>query len=427
MQHRSTYFAIAAAFAALLLAPRQDAAAATLVAVTPFGGPGQLAREAHAAVVAIVASEHRVVSSAEILRASATAGGDVRVPATALRVGRLAGADALVTGNVEEASDGFKLAISVRDAKSGRSIGEVLVPMLNPVLVSTDASRIQPLVLNLLAQLDPSAVSDGLLPKADARRDEEISTSFIRGLSKPLPISFRASVGANMTRRSLQFKEETGVDSKAGLKGSPSAGFRFNGEVTSKGNTQFGVAFGYDAALGARISFGNEDSALDLPIRQKRWNLSAIGRTQFRGAKFSGSLGYAVQEVAISPRPVALRTPNTYYGSASLGGGGRYGFRADTMAVFGSLRYLHAVSTSGITSTETFGSARVRGLDADAGFEYGITPKIWARAGMRMSRFSVRFKGNGIEASELDDDPGQDVSGATDSVAGLYAQLTFRL
>ena len=159
--------------------------------------------------VGIVAARHPVVSSVEILRASAEVGGDSRRPTTALDLGRVTGADVVVIGRVAASGDGFKLAISVRNAKSGRSVGAVLVPLFSALLAAADEARIRPLVLNLLAQAVPtSTINEPTfeeLDKADTDQPRLTKDPALTVPAEPLPVVARVAGGLSVTSRSFAF------------------------------------------------------------------------------------------------------------------------------------------------------------------------------------------------------------------------------
>ena len=400
------------------------------VAVTPFDGPGEVARQAQLAVFEIVSSKHDAVSSAEILAASAEAGGDARKPAVAVIVARLTNADAVISGRVSVSAEGYKLAISVREAVSGKSVGAVLIPLASELLDSSDSDRIRPHVLSLLDQaghrntavVSPTVVSS---PAADA---PSISADTGASSRKKLIVDISGSAGLSMTTRTLSFATQPGLQHGANVNGSPVMGARVDARVISRGKRRVGIEADFDRSIGAKLaSADGVVGGFTSPVKQVQAAAALVGEVDHRKATFGARLGYNRVGYSISNRPGQLEVPDAHYATIEVGLRARLAIRDGKVAVFGGAGYHQLIGSAGITDNGNYGSARARGIESEGGFEVRLADRFSVRAGIRALQLTLLFDGLGDKSTNLDADSGIDVAGATDRYISGFAQLAFNL
>jgi hypothetical protein len=445
-----------AVVAAVMLTPASARAETSLVAVAPFTGPEAVAREARAVVVEVAGSHYRLVPLAELERARALSDTDGSEPSAALTIARLTGADAVVVGRVAVSGDSYALSLSVLRASSGESVGAVLVPLADAEMTPAARDRIARLLGNLLAWIDPRTASNAAVrerpaaPAAPEAREAPAapeppaapaqvtagtaapgataSVRVKRAAARPeperhLPFAFEAALGLSATARRLGFTQQPGLAS-ASLSSNPSPGLRFEAEAATIGEPGIALAVSIDRSIGAEVAMGGS-SGIQLPLSQNQWGLALRGRMRYRKRWVPTiSLGYNEIKYEVDLRPPDLLIPDARYAYIDVGAGVRAELGA--VSVFGGLRYLHAMATSGITDVMSFGAASTRGLAGDLGADLEVTKRILLRAGVRYLRFVHDFDGSGDLAVALDADLDQDVTGAIDSFLSGYAQAVFR-
>jgi hypothetical protein len=75
-------------------------------------------------------------------------------------------------------------------------------------------------------------------------------------------------------------------------------------------------------------------------------------------------------------------------------------------------------NTGQMTKGENYGKATVSGIDFAVSGDYALSTALFARAGLNVSRIGYKFDGSGMLTTMRDNDPEQDVKGATDMYLG---------
>ena len=429
---------------AVLIAAAPARAETELIAVAPFAGPEVVASEARAVVVEVVGARYPLVPAARLEQARALAETDGSEPAAALAMARMAGADAVVVGEVAAAGEAYALSLSVLRAADGESVGAVLVPLATAEMTPAARARIARLLGDLLVWIEPDRTHDGppgqsapepqLRAEAQARvdiADRDVSTARPEAVRKQakaperrFPLVFAAAVGLSATARRLSFSQEAGLAGDASLSANPSPGLHVEAEASTPGEPAIGVAVSIDRSVNAGMSLGGSQG-VELPVIQMEWSGALRGRIRVKKRWVpTFQLGYSEIRYEVGIRPPGLMVPDARYAFVDAGGGVRYELGRAT--VFGAGSYLHTIATSGITDQAAFGAAGSYGLRGEVGLEVELLERILVRVAARYMRFVLDFEGSGDLAVALDADLDQDVIGAVDAFIGATAQAVFR-
>ncbi len=429
---------------AVLIAAAPARAETELIAVAPFAGPEVVASEARAVVVEVVGARYPLVPAARLEQARALAETDGSEPAAALAMARMAGADAVVVGEVAAAGEAYALSLSVLRAADGESVGAVLVPLATAEMTPAARARIARLLGDLLVWIEPDRTHDGppgqsapepqLRAEAQARvdiADRDVSTARPEAVRKQakaperrFPLVFAAAVGLSATARRLSFSQEAGLAGDASLSANPSPGLHVEAEASTPGEPAIGVAVSIDRSVNAGMSLGGSQG-VELPVTQMEWSGALRGRIRVKKRWVpTFQLGYSEIRYEVGIRPPGLMVPDARYAFVDAGGGVRYELGRAT--VFGAGSYLHTIATSGITDQAAFGAAGSYGLRGEVGLEVELLERILVRVAARYMRFVLDFEGSGDLAVALDADLDQDVIGAVNAFIGATAQAVFR-
>jgi hypothetical protein len=428
---------------AVLIAAAPARAETELIAVAPFAGPEVVASEARAVVVEVVGARYPVVPAARLEQARALAETDGSEPAAALAMARMAGADAVVVGEVAAAGEAYALSLSVLRAADGESVGAVLVPLATAEMTPAARARIARLLGDLLVWIEPDRTHDGppgrSAPQPQLRAeaqgqvdiaDRDVSKArpdAARKQARPerrFPLVFQAAVGLSATARRLAFSQEAGLAGDASLSANPSPGLHVEAEASTPGEPAIGVAVSIDRSVNAGMSLGGSQG-VELPVTQMEWGGALRGRIRVKKRWVpTFQLGYSELRYEVGIRPPGLMVPDARYAFVDAGGGVRYELGRAT--VFGAGSYLLTIATSGITDQAAFGAAGSYGLRGEVGLEVELLERILVRVAARYMRFVLDFEGSGDLAVALDEDLDQDVIGAVDAFIGATAQAVFR-
>jgi hypothetical protein len=428
---------------AVLMAAAPARAETELIAVAPFAGPEVVASEARAVVVEVVSARYPVVPAVRLEQAR-LAGTDGSEPAAALAMARMAGADAVVVGEVAAAHDAYALSLSVLRAADGESVGAVLVPLATAEMTPAARTRIARLLGDLLVWIEPDRTHDGppgqASPqprlRAEVQGRVDIADRDV-GHARPdaarrqgkaperrFPLVFEAAVGLSATARRLAFSQEPGLAGDASLSANPSPGLHVEAEASTPGEPSIGLAVAIDRSVNAGMSLGGSEG-VELPVTQMEWGAALRGRLRVKKRWVpTFQLGYSELRYEVGIRPPGLMVPDARYAFVDAGGGVR--FELGRATVFGAGSYLHTIATSGITDQAAFGAAGSYGLRGEVGLEVELLERILVRVAARYVRFVLDFEGSGDLAVALDDDLDQDVLGAVDAFIGATAQAVFR-
>ncbi|HKE20277.1 MAG TPA: hypothetical protein VKB80_35630 [Kofleriaceae bacterium] len=427
------------AFTVVLVAAPTARAATRIVAVAPFAGPEAVATEARAIVVQVVGARYQVLSTGDLEQARAFSESDNSDPSAALTVARLAGADAVVVGQVATSGDAYALSMSVLRARNGESIGAVLVPLPSGEMTAASRGHIARMLGDLLVSLDATdTAAPGQTPASgqgpagaagatgDARTAAQVRA---RPVAKQpprwrLPLSFEAAVGLSATARRLSFSQQPGLAADASLAANPAPALHFEGEASTAGEPGLGLAVSLDRSIRGSVAFGGSQG-ITLPVTQMDWGAGLRGRLRYRKRWVpTAELGYRELRYEVAARPMQLLVPDARYSFLDAGAGLR--LELGRAAVYGAGHYLVTLGTSGITDATSFGPASSYGLQANAGLEVEVIESIFVRLGFQYLRFVLDFDGSGALAVNLDGDSEQDVIGASDAYIGGTAQVVFR-
>jgi opacity protein-like surface antigen len=422
-------------FAVILVAAPTARAETRIIAVAPFAGPEEVATEARAVVVQVVGTRYRVLSTGDLEHARAFSESDNSEPSAALTVARLAGADAVVVGQVATSGDAYALSMSVLRAKNGESVGAVLVPLPSAQMTAASRGHISRMVGDLLVSLDASDTPPGQTPPRDqppaAASGDGRAVAQVRARpvvkERPrwrLPVRFEAAVGLSATARRLSFSQQQGLGGDGSLAANPAPGLHFEGEAATAGEPGLGLAVSLDRSIRGSVALGGSQG-FKLPVTQMDWGAGLRGRMRFRRRWVStAELGYRELKYEVAARPMQLLVPDARYSFLDAGAGLR--LELGRAAVYGAASYLITLGTSGITDAASFGSASSYGLEAETGLEVEVIESIFVRLGFHYLRFVLDFDGSGDLAVGLDGDIDQDVIGAVDAYVGGTAQVVFR-
>jgi hypothetical protein len=360
---------------ALLIAAAPARAETELIAVAPFAGPEVVASEARAVVVEVVGARYPVVPAARLERARALAETDGSEPAAALAMARMAGADAVVVGEVAAAGEAYALSLSVLRAADGESVGAVLVPLATAEMTPAARARIARLLGDLLVWIEPDRTHDGppgqSAPQPQLRAEVQGPVDIADrdvGKARPetvrkqakaperrFPLVFEAAVGLSATARRLAFSQEPGLAGDASLSANPSPGLHVEAEASTPGEPAIGVAVSIDRSVNAGMSLGGSEG-IELPVTQMEWGAALRGRIRAKKRWVpTFQLGYSELRYEVGIRPPGLMVPDARYAFVDAGAGVRYELGRAT--IFGAGSYLHTIATSGITDQAAFGAA----------------------------------------------------------------------
>jgi hypothetical protein len=235
-----------------------------------------------------------------------------------------------------------------------------------------------------------------------------------------------AVFGLSVTMRRMSFAISPTLRAKpAGYAGIPVAGAILDATV-------YPLALGHDRAdqlknLGLELLY---DRVLKLNSKdpmtgnvystiESRFGLAAVFRHAFGQTATSsvvlGSLGYNRQSFNVLGK---VDLPDVKYSIIAPGAGLRFPLNAK-LSLGADLKLLIITSAGQIQDPDQYGAASVLGFEGAASADYLITPRIFARAALRVETIGYTFKGTGEQTNNRDGMPAtQDVAGARDSYFG---------
>lgn len=237
-------------------------------------------------------------------------------------------------------------------------------------------------------------------------------------------IDLVAGLSFNARRMSFSYNADLG-DKPQPYKGVPVAGALLDatfyplafGHKRRDMLKNLGVTVMYDKVLKIQSKQGNP--AVTLPTSQARYAVGVAFRYPLGKALTVGAtLRYGRQSFTISPAMgVTPGLPNVEYTiidpSLSLK------IQAAAKIIFNiHAGFMLIPGTGPIQKNDAYGAATVTGFEGEIGGDYMLTSKIFARAAFKFEIIGYKFKGTGMLSNMRDQDPEQDVFGASDKYLG---------
>jgi hypothetical protein len=267
------------------------------------------------------------------------------------------------------------------------------------------------------------------------RRDDDDGDGARRKTVFPIA---RVELGPSAKLRTLAFSSREFDQAPLGYKSSMVPGVRVAGEAYPIGMvmggpvSNLGVGFEYDQTLGM-TSRSSDAPDVTLPTLQKHWDVGARYRIPF-GKKanapmvvLGGGIGrrFFIVDRSSLPDGAELDMPDVAYKYYHAGASVRMpiGMRA---AVQAGARGLAFQSAGSITDLDSYGRAKLTGLDASLSAEFMVTPKVIASLAGSFTQIGFAFEGDGAESNNRDLDPTSvDVGGASDRYIGVVGTVGY--
>jgi hypothetical protein len=197
--------------------------------------------------------------------------------------------------------------------------------------------------------------------------------------------------------------------------------------------SNFGLAFGLERSiiLKSRLTVddgmgGTEELSFD--TTQQRWGIGARYRLRFGSGQTAPvlklGLGYNRLSFEIDHGMTDIDLPNVAYEYVDLIGTFKLPF-SRKLALIAEAAWMVMLSTGQISEDAYYGDGSVVGLVGDAGVDIGFSDRLHLRGGVRYQRIAYDFDGTGVDSTDRDGDPDQDVGGALDQYFGFYATLGY--
>jgi hypothetical protein len=417
------------------------------VVVLQFQGPRPWVDVARRVVIGLVEDHHDIVPLERFLSAGRRLDVVTYSPRKIALVARHAKVDAIVEGEVEGGDEKRVLVLSVREARSGRVVDTLTIPVASAKLLS-EKDELGDELLDLLESAEPLDESDAGWGAESADGPSRSAPLVVSSLAesttgapavieregeaakkRPAVFALTAGVGVAASQRKLTFVAQQSIPTDTqpqGIDGNPGAGLALSGSalVIPAGLM---ATFSFERSLGARLGYRDGGMVKSLSVSMRQLSVGLRGGKKIKGVGLHLGMGYREIAYLISNRPGTLLVPDARYALFELGGGIRIPFKKDVFAISAEGGYLQALSTSGITDMSAYGKAGVTGWRADAAVEVRATDTMTVRLGADYTHVGLVFEGSGRLAHGLDDDPGVDVAGATDSYFGGYLLVGFLL
>jgi hypothetical protein len=273
---------------------------------------------------------------------------------------------------------------------------------------------------------------DGNPAEADAEADTDPPLEAAAALS-PGERAVDAVVGLSVTMRRMSFAVTQALRATPpGYKGIPVAGAVIDATVypLALGHTRgdqlknLGIELIYDRVL--KLSSQDPMTKKVYSTVEQRFALHAVFRhTLGHGATppvVLGTLGFVRQSFNILGE---VDIPDVKYSILAPGAGIRFPLSAK-LTLGADAKLLAILGTGQIGDPDKYGAASVLGFEGSAGADYQITPRIFARAALRIETIGFTFKGTGEQTNRRDGMPmSQDVFGARDTYFGGTATVGY--
>ncbi len=196
-----------------------------------------------------------------------------------------------------------------------------------------------------------------------------------------------------------------------------------------------GVAIGFDRVLKLQSSVdfmdGTANKTAKVATTSQRFTIGAVFRHSFGKSETApmvvAGVRYSSKKFELSSSGLpdkAIDLPNVAYSSVDPSLNIVYPINAKiAINVGGDIMLIS--KTGQIQNNDQFGPATVLGIEAEAGVDYRVTPKIFVHAGFMFSSISFKFKGQGEKTTMRDMDPDADVTAAKDTYLGGIATAGF--
>ncbi len=454
--------------ATLFLVPTEASAQEKQIVVLKFTGPRSAG--IRGGVIKVVKRAADLVGQAKFARQQRKLRARSLSDENIAKVARNMGLDGVLVGKVQRRGGKYRLRLELHAGADGAVVETVTVTLGRRPRLTKRAERLVRNKINrAIADLPPleeeEAADEGEwedesedLGGDSVAKDEPISDdddgeadAKVETKAKSKPLSDKemhaalardraidVSAGLSVVGRSFDFTVAAGImDTPNGYNGAPVPGATIAAEIypmafdkkaiKKKGAiANIGVAVTFEKIL--QISSKLENSDVDIPTTQQRWGVGVRYRLNLGDSPTSPSVkvgvGYNKLEFQLDKEFAAgeglmIDLPNVAYTFFDPGVSGRYPLNLD-VALYADAKFLVITDTGEIQTTDSFGSASVSGLEADAGFEYRLDARLLFRAGIHLTRIAFDFDGNGAE-SDRDGDGNSDVGGALDQYLGGYA------
>ena len=253
-----------------------------------------------------------------------------------------------------------------------------------------------------------------------------------------------AKVGLSFLKRTLAFTSSLPAESApAEYKGpaSPAAYIDVTVFPLAIGHKRHGITkdigltIGFDRVLKLQSSVdfmdGNANKTAKVATTSQRFTIGAVFRHSFGKSETApmvvAGVRYSSKKFELSSSGLpdkAIDLPNVAYSSVDPSLNIVYPINAKiAINVGGDIMLIS--KTGQIQNNDQFGPATVLGIEAEAGIDYRVTPKIFVHAGFMFSSISFKFKGQGEKTTMRDMDPDVDVTAAKDTYLGGIATAGF--
>jgi hypothetical protein len=242
------------------------------------------------------------------------------------------------------------------------------------------------------------------------------------------------AAGASVAQRQLTYDTRSDfVQVPPRVKTTAGAG-RIAGEVYpfaltgSQGSlAALGVAATYDKTVGLSIKIPSQSARA--PINQSHY---AIGARYRFGVGESSTIAvgidyarrhYIADRASLTAMAVVLDTPDVDYSAIAPGIAMQVPVTR-SVAIVGGLDALLMLDAGPVQTADSYGPAKVYGIEAAGGANVAIAKKIALRVALEYSRISFSFSGKGAMSINRDNNPAtQDINGAIDRALGVSATL----
>lgn len=274
---------------------------------------------------------------------------------------------------------------------------------------------------------------------ADAGAAEGRVRARRRAALDPRRAPFTVDVGPAAMNRNLTFRGEDFAQMPRGYHGAFVPAARVTAELypigfANRASPAAGIGLYGDYARVLKLTTRSTEAAsVALPTQQVRWEVGVRFRYAFGSRphypSVAVSVGYGRRAFIIDRTPLAgqsLDLPDVDYEVVSPGLALRVPLGTARLALLAGGRFLAVRSAGAIQSPNEYGAATLTGVDAEAGFDIGITRQIVIKARGELSRLGYDFTGNGAQTRNRDMDPSdQDIAGAADQWISASASLGF--
>ncbi|HEX4419615.1 MAG TPA: hypothetical protein VH165_16995 [Kofleriaceae bacterium] len=319
---------------------------------------------------------------------------------------------------------GLSFRLAFRQASRLVVIGSsVALPVVAHAQPSGPADRAPPAAASPAAPSQPWPSQPGptidLSPAAPEHIDEQPQV--------------RVDLGVGFARRQLTYDTQPDLRQLPPSVTSGGASIQFDGELypfaiadPHSSWKDVGLALTYNKTLGTSLKAANQTDDMALSVDQSYLSFGARYRFVFDStSSVSVGLDYVHQQYILGDGSFVIPydVPGVEYSAIAPTVSGRFAVAPGTMLV-ASLNAWFAFDAGEITNLDSYGQARVYGLNAVAGTEFALTDRVNLNILFQYNRVDLSFAGYGMLSNDRDGDPStQDVNGATDESIGVVATL----